>query len=94
MGLFMTVLEDDGEEIPKPTALKDIILGENDVPYLVDVFMPAARATVKDVYVKKTLTLPASLAYKAEKAGVNFSKVLRNSLEEYLKADDEVLKVN
>jgi len=71
LGLYMSQLEDDGDPIPEPTALKDIELDENDMPYLVDVFMPEARA---------------------EKVGVNFSKVLREALEDYL-GEDEVLKV-
>jgi len=53
MGLYMTVLEDDGGEIPKPTALKDIQLGKNDVPFLVEVFMPEVRANIKDMYIKE-----------------------------------------
>ncbi len=87
MGLYISVLEDDDEEIPKPSVLKDIKLGKNDVPFLVEVFMPEIRAKIKDVFVKKTLTLPASIANKAEKAGVNFSKVLREALEKYLKEE-------
>jgi len=45
---------------------------------------------VKDTYVKKTLKLPAKIAYKAEKAGVNFSKVLREALDDYLKEDKNI----
>lgn len=90
MGLYLSVIEDKGKELPEPTPLKDIKLGKNDVPYLVEVFMPEAKVSVKPAFVKKTLTLPSSLAARAEKVGVNFSKVLRDALEEYLRKDKTV----
>ncbi len=94
MGLYLYDTEMENEVFPVPSSLKSIELGKNDIPYLVDVFMPEVRASVKDVYVKKTLTLPASIAYKAEKAGVNFSKILREALDEYLKEEEKMLKAN
>ena len=88
MGLYLYDTEMENEVFPASTSLKNIKLGKNDIPYLVEVFMPEVRASVKDTYVKKTLTLPAKIAYKAEKAGVNFSKVLREALDDYLKEDE------
>ena len=89
MGLYLYDTELENEAFPVPSSLKTIELGKNDIPYLVEVFMPEVRATVKDTYVKKTLTVPAGIAYKAEKAGVNFSKILREALGEYLKEDEK-----
>jgi len=89
MGLYLYDTEMENETFPASSSLESIELGKNDIPYLVDVFMPEVRASVKDAYVKKTLTLPARIAYKAEKAGVNFSKVLREALKEYLKYGSE-----
>ncbi|MEA1883278.1 MAG: type II toxin-antitoxin system HicB family antitoxin [Thermotogota bacterium] len=94
MGLYLYDIEMENENFPVPSSLKTIELGKNDISYLVEVFMPEVRASVKDVYVKKTLTVPASIAYKAEKAGVNFSKVLREALDEYLKEDEKIQKAN
>ena len=89
MGLYLYDTEMENETFPASSSLESIELGKNDIPYLVDVFMPEVRASVKDAYVKKTLTLPSRIAYKAEKAGVNFSKVLREALKEYLKYGSE-----
>lgn len=40
-----------------------------------------AKTTVKKPTVKKNTTIPADLALKAEKAGINFSQVLTQALE-------------
>ena len=58
------------------------------VPVLVDVFMPPIRERVNNRFVKKTLSLPAWLAAKADEDGVNCSKIFQNALIEYLDAKD------
>jgi len=46
--------------------------------------MPPMRERINNRFVKKTLSLPAWLADKADEAGVNFSKIFQNALMEYL----------
>lgn len=84
LGLHMWGLEQDGEEIPAPTPITRLSLNTNQVPVLVDVFMPPVRERANSKFVKKTLSLPAWLAAKADEDGVNCSKIFQNALMEYL----------
>ena len=84
LGVHLWGMEQDGEEIPASTPITGIKLHENEVPVLVDVFMPPVRERINSKYVKKTLSLPAWLAAKADEDGVNCSKIFQNALMEYL----------
>lgn len=84
-------MEQDNDEIPDPTPITEVALENNQVPVLVDVFMPPIRERVNNRFVKKTLSLPAWLAAKADEDGVNCSKIFQNALIEYLGAKDERL---
>lgn len=84
LGLHLWGMEQDNEIIPVPTSLSDITLSENQVPMVVDVFMPPFRDKLNNRFVKKTLSLPAWLADLADKDGVNCSKIFQNALIDYL----------
>lgn len=84
LGLHLWGMEQDGEEIPKATAIQDITLEKNQVPAVIEVFMPSFRDKLNNRFVKKTLSLPAWLADMADKDGVNCSKVFQNALMDYL----------
>lgn len=84
LGLHIWGLEQDEEEIPEPSPITNLVLTEKQVPFLVDVFMPPIRERVNRKFVKKTLSLPAWLAAKADEEGVNCSKIFQNALMEYL----------
>ena len=84
MGLHLWGMEQDGDPIPEPTNIKEIKLEDNEIPVLINVFMPTVRDKMKTRFVKKTLSLPAWLADKADEEGVNFSKVFQNALMDYL----------
>lgn len=84
LGLHLCGMEQDGEAIPAPSALSQIEVPENGTLFLADVFMPTFRQSVRNVSVKKTLTIPAYLNAEAERAGVNFSAILQNALKREL----------
>lgn len=84
LGLHLWGLEQDNEEIPEPTPIQNIKLEKNQVPAVIEVFMPSFRDKLNNRFVKKTLSLPAWLADMADKDGVNCSKVFQNALIEYL----------
>ena len=84
LGLHLWGLEQDNEEIPEPTPIQNIKLEKNQVPAVIEVFMPSFRDKLNNRFVKKTLSLPAWLADMADKDGVNCSKVFQNSLIDYL----------
>lgn len=84
LGLHIWGMEQDKEEMPLPTKITSLKLESNQVPVLVSVFMPPIRERINSKFVKKTLSLPAWLAAKAEEDGVNCSKLFQNALMEYL----------
>jgi predicted RNase H-like HicB family nuclease len=84
LGLHLWGMEQDGEEIPYPTSITELSLGKDQIPALIDVFMPPVRERINSKFVKKTLSLPAWLAAKADEDGVNCSRLFQNALMEYL----------
>lgn len=84
LGLHIWGMEQDNEEIPQPTTITSLHLEDNQIAVLIDVFMPPVRERINNKFVKKTLSLPAWLAAKADEYGVNCSKIFQNALMEYL----------
>jgi len=84
LGLCLVSREDDGEEIPQMTDIRNVSLESNQRTIIVNVWMPLARAEVKTINDKKTLTIPHWLNVEAEKAGVNFSQILQLALKDKL----------
>lgn len=84
LGLHLWGMEQDGESIPLSSSITSLNLMPNQIPTLVDVFMPPIRERINSKFVKKTLSLPAWLAAKADEDGVNCSKIFQNALMEYL----------
>lgn len=91
LGLHIWGMEQDNDEIPAPTPITEVMLENNQVPVLVDVFMPPIRERVNNRFVKKTLFLPEWLAAKADEDGVNCSKIFQKALIEYLGEKDDRL---
>lgn len=88
LGLHIWGMEQDGEEIPAPCKITDLHLEPGQVPVLIDVFMPPVRERINSRFVKKTLSLPAWLASKADEDGVNCSRIFQNALMDYLGVHD------
>jgi len=83
IGIMGITLEDDGKEIPAAgSAIEQPEQG--DVLTYVDVDFAEYRRMNENRSVKKNCTIPAWLDYEAEKAGVNFSKVLQEALMQQL----------
>lgn len=84
LGLHLFGMEQDGEAIPVPTAVKDLRPEYGAIAVMVEVFMPSVRDRINNKVVKKTLTLPSWLNREAEAANVNFSLILQDALKRYL----------
>ena len=84
LGLHLFGMEQDGDDIPEPTPVKDLAPDDGAVVAMVEVFMPPVRDRINNRVVKKTLTIPAWLNREAEAAGVNFSQILQDGLKNYL----------
>lgn len=81
LGCVMFGLEEDGEEIPAPTALSAVALEANERAVLVDVYMPSVRMAQNNKSVNRTVTLPAWLNAAALERNINFSQVLQDALK-------------
>lgn len=84
LGLWMLNLEDDKEDIPEPTKLKDIKVDENQKTVLISVWMPTIRKAVNNKSIRKTLTIPQWLDLIAREKDLNFSFILQEGLKREL----------
>lgn len=83
IGLMGIDMEDDGKSLPKPYSV-NLNTNDKDIITLVDVDFTEYRKKVDNRSVKKNCTIPYWLNVEAEKAGINFSKVLQEALQETL----------
>lgn len=79
IGLVGIDMEDEGRQLPRPYSAK-ISPEDKDIVTLVDVDFTEYRKKVDNRSVKKNCTIPYWLNAEAEKAGINFSKVLQEAL--------------
>jgi predicted RNase H-like HicB family nuclease len=86
LGGYLVGMENDGDEIPDPSSLTEVLaqLEDNEAACDVQVYMPTIREAMDSKSVKKTLTVPKWLNDEAEKHGVNFSQILQKGLKEAL----------
>lgn len=80
LGCVLCGLEEDGEEIPRPTPLSDVKVQPNECAVLVDVYMPSVRERANNRSVNRTVALPAWLNAAALERNINFSQVLQEAL--------------
>lgn len=90
LGLHLFEMEKNDEIIPESSDVTKISIKHGQVPVLISVFMPSVRARNNRKFVKKTLSLPAWLAAKADENGVNCSHLFQNALMEYLGVVDGI----
>ncbi len=83
LALTIVDFEEEHKLIPDE-ANDDIILEQNQKLVYVNVWMPYHRTKVKEVYVKKTLTIPMWLDILAKSNNINFSSVLVKALQSEL----------
>ena len=93
LGLTILGLEEDGEEIPTPTPLKELAPKANERVALVDVFMPSVRMASVTKSVNRTVSLPAWLNAAALEKNLNFSQILQEALKERLNVQAPAAKV-
>jgi predicted RNase H-like HicB family nuclease len=80
--LHLYGMEQDGDPIPEPTPISQIPLQPNQIPILIEVYMPLYREAVDNSFVRKNVTIPRWLERAAAERGINFSQVLQNALKE------------
>lgn len=84
LGLHIWGMEQDNEILPESTSITELKLEPNQVPVLIDVFMPSVRERMNNRSVNRTVTLPAWLNAAALERNINFSQVLQDALKQQL----------
>ena len=84
LGLHLFGMEEDGEEIPEPSSVRDVDLEEGESVAIIDVFMPSIRLNQKNKAISRTVTIPAWLNAKAIECGINFSQLLQDAIKREL----------
>lgn len=79
IGLRGICLQDDGLEIPEPQS-SGYKKADDEEEYWVDVSFSEYRAEHDTRSVRKNVTIPYYLSRKAERMGINFSRVLQEAL--------------
>ena len=85
--LMCVTMEDDNEEIPTPSDIKDIDVKKgtfaeegNSIISIVDIDSSEYRRKVDNKSVRRNVTLPSWLNYEAEQSHINVLKVLQDAL--------------
>lgn len=79
IGLMGIDMIDEGKELPQPHSIR-IETEVDGIVTLVDVDFVEYRRRVDNRAVKKNCTIPYWLSVEAEKAGINYSKVLQDAI--------------
>ena len=79
IGLMGIDMQDEGKELPIAYS-KSYETNEGDIVTLVDVDFAEYRRRVDNRAVKKNCTIPYWLSVEAEKAGINYSRVLQEAI--------------
>lgn len=83
IGLMGIDMEDDGKTLPAPNSRpQNTELG--DIVTLVDVDFAEYRKRVDNRSVKKNCTIPYWMSVEADKAGINYSRVLQDAISNLL----------
>lgn len=79
IGLVGIDMQDDGKEIPEPYTVK--ANPENDdIITVVDIDFSEYRKKVDNRAVKKNCTIPYWMSVAADKAGINYSRLLQEAI--------------
>lgn len=78
--MWLTDAEDNAEAIPVPSEPAQIALQAGEYVSVVVADTDVYRRMNSNKTVKKTVSLPESLAYAADRAGLSLSKVLQDTL--------------
>ena len=83
IGLTGIDMQDDGEELPEPNSRK-VKTDKDDILTLVDVDFAEYRKRVDNRAVKKNCTIPYWMSVEADKAKLNYSRVLQEGIAKKL----------
>ncbi len=79
IGIMGIDMEDEGKDIPLPYTAK-VVSEDGDIVTLVDIDFYDYRKKVDNKAVKKNCTIPYWISVEAEKANVNYSRLLQEAI--------------
>lgn len=85
--LALTLIDCLDSNQPVPEEEADLTAGEGEKLVYIHVWLPYFRSRTHEVYVKKTLTIPAWLDVLAKQNEINFSAVLTEALKKKLELE-------
>lgn len=88
IGMVGCFKQDEGQDIPEPSALDAVEAEKDAMVTLVDVDFKEYRRKHDNRAVRKNLTIPSWLNEEAEAADLNFSAVLQKALKRELHITD------
>lgn len=88
MGMVGIVLEDEGKQLPEPSALESVNRSAGEIATLVDVDFTEYRRQNDLRTVRRNVSLPSWLDSAAKKANINVSALLANALKQELHLSD------
>lgn len=83
IGIMGIDMQDDGEALPSPNSVKPE-KEKDDILTFVDVDFEEYRRRVDNRSVKKNCTIPYWLSVEAEKANINYSRILQDAIAKTL----------
>lgn len=83
IGLMGIDMQDDGKELPKPYQA-EIKAEKDDIVTLVDIDFSEYRKKVDNRAVKKNCTIPYWMSVEADRAGLNYSRLLQDAIASIL----------
>ena len=89
IGLLGIDLEDEKNKLPEPYSVQ-FEAEKEDIVTLVDVDFAEYRKKVDQRAVKKNCTIPYWMSVEADKAGLNYSRVLQDALSKILGISQKV----
>ena len=90
IGLLGINLEDEQKELPNPYSAQ-FEAEKDDIVTLVDVDFTEYRKRVDQRAVKKNCTIPYWMSVEADKAGINYSRVLQEALTKILGTSRQII---
>lgn len=76
--------QDDGNELPAPSDVKNVVHENSDIVTLIAADLDEYRKLQDSTAVRKNVSIPAWMSYRAEKAGLSLSAVLQTALKQEL----------
>lgn len=83
IGLMGIDMQDEGRDLPKPYQVK-FTSEKDDIVTLVDVDFSEYRKRIDNRAVKKNCTIPYWMSVEADKAGINYSRILQEAIANML----------